>query len=397
MNNQKPKYFYHNTAPPLMNHVSLNNINELNNFTNNLDTFIINEPRNYIMSYSKITQQHPISFLLKQPIHYCEPIKPSYFNHESKNSTSSLNSIDRGSTILNLPTLSSIKNIRQDTAFNHITNNTITNNFNNVNQILAPISPSYYQREDNDINNHSANCTISSDNTVYSQPINSVVRGNLIYPLTPQSLDSQSFQSPIKISSTNKFKDLKNSKDQLLDNDYENEDEKKKNNNTNYNTNDDDDDESKQYYMYYDKNTKEYVFKTENEAQEGTLNGSLIKYEQNKKRKKLSNDDNESDDESDYDDKKSNNINTIISNNKNKKRSRNGCLTCRNRKKRCCETKPICSECTRLNIICRWPFPGDEHKNKSKNRQSISNDEVYHEVYGVIKVLRGVVEYKIEE
>lgn len=71
-------------------------------------------------------------------------------------------------------------------------------------------------------------------------------------------------------------------------------------------------------------------------------------------------------------------------------------MTCRQRKKRCCESKPVCSECRRLNIKCRWPVPGSERKNKSKNQPHMSHDEVYHEVYGVIKVLRGVVDYKIE-
>lgn len=78
------------------------------------------------------------------------------------------------------------------------------------------------------------------------------------------------------------------------------------------------------------------------------------------------------------------------------KRSRRGCLTCRQRKKRCCETKPKCLECDRLNINCRWPIPGFERKNKSKNF-NISHDEIYHEIYGVIKVLRGVVDYKIDD
>lgn len=45
---------------------------------------------------------------------------------------------------------------------------------------------------------------------------------------------------------------------------------------------------------------------------------------------------------------------------------------------------------------CRWPVPGYERKNKSRTRP-LANDEVYHEVYGRIKVLRGVVEYSVEE
>ncbi|KAG7901814.1 hypothetical protein KL935_001774 [Ogataea polymorpha] len=77
------------------------------------------------------------------------------------------------------------------------------------------------------------------------------------------------------------------------------------------------------------------------------------------------------------------------------KRSRRGCLTCRQRKKKCCETRPTCSECSRLMIRCRWPVPGSERKNRSKNN-AISPDEMVHEAYGVIKILRGVVDYKVE-
>ncbi|KAG7699483.1 hypothetical protein KL951_001200 [Ogataea haglerorum] len=77
------------------------------------------------------------------------------------------------------------------------------------------------------------------------------------------------------------------------------------------------------------------------------------------------------------------------------KRSRRGCLTCRQRKKKCCETRPTCSECARLTIRCRWPVPGSERKNRSKNN-TISPDEMIHEAYGVIKILRGVVDYKVE-
>ncbi|KAK6461266.1 fungal-specific transcription factor domain-containing protein [Scheffersomyces coipomensis] len=39
---------------------------------------------------------------------------------------------------------------------------------------------------------------------------------------------------------------------------------------------------------------------------------------------------------------------------KNSKRSRNGCLTCKIRKKKCDEGKPICSACERLSKECIW-------------------------------------------
>ena len=110
--------------------------------------------------------------------------------------------------------------------------------------------------------------------------------------------------------------------------------------------------------------------------------------------------DNDDDDEEydDYDSNDSNDKNNEHENDvvKKNKRSRGGCLTCRKRKIRCCETKPICTECQRTKMKCRWPVPGYERKNKSRTRP-LANDEVYHEVYGRIKVLRGVVEYSVEE
>lgn len=78
------------------------------------------------------------------------------------------------------------------------------------------------------------------------------------------------------------------------------------------------------------------------------------------------------------------------------KRSRMGCLTCRQRKKRCCETRPKCTECLRLRLTCTWPKPGTEHKNKPKEVKSEENT-IEHDVYGKIKVLRGIVEYRSDQ
>lgn len=75
------------------------------------------------------------------------------------------------------------------------------------------------------------------------------------------------------------------------------------------------------------------------------------------------------------------------------KRSRMGCLTCRQRKKRCCEKRPLCTECLRLGLDCIWPVPGTEHRNKSRDSRS-DRDTIEHEAFGKIKVLRGIVEYK---
>lgn len=82
-----------------------------------------------------------------------------------------------------------------------------------------------------------------------------------------------------------------------------------------------------------------------------------------------------------------------VSGQKVTKRSRMGCLTCRQRKKRCCESRPKCLECQRLRLNCQWPKPGTEHKNKPKEVKSQEN-MIDHDVYGKIKVLRGIVEYR---
>lgn len=76
------------------------------------------------------------------------------------------------------------------------------------------------------------------------------------------------------------------------------------------------------------------------------------------------------------------------------KRSRMGCLTCRHRKKRCCERRPTCHECERLGLRCSWPAPGLEHRNRPKNAK-INDDMHYDAFYGHIKILRGIVEYRI--
>ncbi|CCH41636.1 Oleate-activated transcription factor 1 [Wickerhamomyces ciferrii] len=76
------------------------------------------------------------------------------------------------------------------------------------------------------------------------------------------------------------------------------------------------------------------------------------------------------------------------------KRSRMGCLTCRHRKKRCCESRPRCTECNRLGLKCTWPVPGLEHRNRPKNAK-INDDLHYDSFYGHIKILRGIVEYRV--
>lgn len=75
------------------------------------------------------------------------------------------------------------------------------------------------------------------------------------------------------------------------------------------------------------------------------------------------------------------------------KRSRMGCLTCRQRKKRCCETKPNCYECRRLSLNCMWPSPGFEHKNRPKHGRNENEGMHYDPFFGNIKILRGIVEF----
>ncbi|QPG76658.1 hypothetical protein FOA43_004050 [Brettanomyces nanus] len=83
--------------------------------------------------------------------------------------------------------------------------------------------------------------------------------------------------------------------------------------------------------------------------------------------------------------------------NKTGKRSRKGCLTCRSRKRKCDEVRPICFECNRLGIKCVWMASGAEGKNKSRrNPRALRIDEVYNQEFGV-KIVRGKVDYKIED
>lgn len=45
---------------------------------------------------------------------------------------------------------------------------------------------------------------------------------------------------------------------------------------------------------------------------------------------------------------------------RNHPRSRNGCLTCRSKRKKCDEVKPVCTGCTRSKQECTWPT-ADKH------------------------------------
>lgn len=319
-------------------------------------------------------------------------------NSNNNNTNNSQNYIHNSTSNLIIPT--SIQPIRKNNF----------NSFSNIQFINSSNSPLYYQ------NLNSVQFSISNNNNSNNNTINNNNNGrsSVIYPLTPQTLGP----SP-SINKNNQTNSGYINYTQNNLNDY-----------------------------YYDIKSKTYVLKSKEEGKKGILNGTLIKANNNSKndnddsshstnnskKKKRSNgngndeesegveddqeeeDDDDEDEDEDIDNSDSNSgisetetfsnsstttttkTNKLSRKNKRKaKRSRGGCLTCRQRKKRCCETKPNCSECIRLNISCRWPFPGCERKNKSKTKPRLSHDEIYHEVYGIIKVLRGVVDYKIEE
>lgn len=54
------------------------------------------------------------------------------------------------------------------------------------------------------------------------------------------------------------------------------------------------------------------------------------------------------------------------------KRSKSGCLTCRNRKKKCDESKPLCKGCRRNFLQCIWP-------DENQNRKPTADCENVHE------------------
>lgn len=57
-------------------------------------------------------------------------------------------------------------------------------------------------------------------------------------------------------------------------------------------------------------------------------------------------------------------------------RKRTGCLTCRERRVRCGEEKPICRNCSRKSRPCNWPKDGDRFRHHSFSSQSQSENVV---------------------
>lgn len=56
------------------------------------------------------------------------------------------------------------------------------------------------------------------------------------------------------------------------------------------------------------------------------------------------------------------------------KRKRTGCLTCRERRVRCGEERPICKNCSRKSRLCNWPKDGDRFRHHSFSSQSQSDN-----------------------
>lgn len=61
---------------------------------------------------------------------------------------------------------------------------------------------------------------------------------------------------------------------------------------------------------------------------------------------------------------------------RNHPRSKNGCLTCRTKRKKCDEVKPVCSSCTRTGQECVWP------SQESTSQRAILEDDSANEPLG---------------
>lgn len=77
-------------------------------------------------------------------------------------------------------------------------------------------------------------------------------------------------------------------------------------------------------------------------------------------------------------------------------RSRKGCLTCRARKRKCDEHNPICHECSRLGIKCVWSSDVFKRRGSTIGNTRLRLDETFDKDFGVIKVVRGKVDYKVK-
>lgn len=52
------------------------------------------------------------------------------------------------------------------------------------------------------------------------------------------------------------------------------------------------------------------------------------------------------------------------------RRSKEGCQTCRRRKKKCDEARPTCGGCSRNNLLCQWPVETSQSQRRRRRHQS---------------------------
>lgn len=56
---------------------------------------------------------------------------------------------------------------------------------------------------------------------------------------------------------------------------------------------------------------------------------------------------------------------------RNYPRSKSGCLTCRERRKKCDEAKPACNYCVKAARICTWP--GQDNHRQEQSQSGLDN------------------------
>lgn len=98
---------------------------------------------------------------------------------------------------------------------------------------------------------------------------------------------------------------------------------------------------------------------------------------------------------------------TTRSNVKTPARSNKGCLTCRSRKHKCDEVKPVCNECARINMKCIYApkgfvnmdtvnlDSGSDNTTTLTSKKKVQSNEVFVEGIGAVKILRAKVNRKL--
>ncbi|WWC73557.1 uncharacterized protein I206_107529 [Kwoniella pini CBS 10737] len=78
-------------------------------------------------------------------------------------------------------------------------------------------------------------------------------------------------------------------------------------------------------------------------------------------------------DENEHQEQKANSTAGSINNDKSQ-RSRDGCLTCRTRKVKCNEIRPVCDKCRIKSRECLWPSGDESERRRNKKRRHNHND-----------------------